>query len=60
MYIVLSVDKSKELIGVGNTTTNDDCILDRAVEAARLSRFNVDGSAPDRQQGTITYLFVPQ
>jgi len=45
---------------VGSTSTHDDCILDRAVEAARLSRFNVDGSAPDRQQGTITYLFVPQ
>ncbi len=45
---------------VGSTSTNDECILDRAVEAARLSRFNVDGSAPDRQEGTITYLFVPQ
>ena len=45
---------------VGSTSTQDDCILDRAVEAARLSRFNVDGTAPDRQQGTITYLFVPQ
>ena len=45
---------------LGSASTSDDCILDRALEAARLSRFNVDGTAPDRQQGTITYLFVPQ
>ncbi|WP_418417014.1 energy transducer TonB family protein [Alistipes ihumii] len=42
------------------TTTSSNCINETAVTAARNSRFNVDGSAADRQSGTITYIFVPQ
>lgn len=30
------------------------------LRAARVSRFNIDQSAPARQQGTITYIFIPQ
>ncbi len=37
-----------------------DCIAERAVQAARASRFNADASAADRQRGTITYVFVAQ
>ena len=28
--------------------------------ASFASRFNIDPSAPERQQGTITYIFIPQ
>jgi hypothetical protein len=38
----------------------DDCMIRTAEDAARRSRFNIDGSAPERHQGTITYIFVPQ
>lgn len=39
---------------------SDNCMHETALEAARRSRFNLDGSAPERQSGTITYLFIPQ
>lgn len=37
-----------------------DCIAQRAVQAALASTFNADAGAPDRQRGTITYVFVAQ
>lgn len=43
-----------------STTGEKECLISRALESARISRFNVDPSAPDRQIGTITYKFVPQ
>ena len=36
------------------------CLHDAALEAASRSRFNASPSAPDPQQGHITYQFVPQ
>lgn len=38
----------------------DDCMTETAINAAMRSRFDVNGSAPDKQQGTITYVFMPQ
>lgn len=38
----------------------DDCLRKVAVDAALRSEFNVDGRAPERQEGTITYNFVRQ
>lgn len=38
----------------------EDCIPERAVQAALASSFNADPKAPDRQKGTITYTFVAQ
>ena len=31
-----------------------------AEESARASKFNIDGKAPAKQKGTITYIFIPQ
>ena len=31
-----------------------------AEESARASTFNIDGKAPAKQKGTITYIFIPQ
>lgn len=39
---------------------SDRCLATTAEAAARRSRFNVAPAAPERQRGTITYLFVPQ
>lgn len=41
-------------------STSDNCMTAAAVEAALQSRFNTDGSAPAKHQGTITYIFIPQ
>ena len=42
------------------SSTTDDCMLSAALGAARESRFNVDRNAPDKQTGTISYIFIPQ
>jgi TonB family protein len=41
-------------------STNDVCMHDTALDAARRSRFDVNTAAPERHTGTITYLFIPQ
>lgn len=62
VVVGIVVNRNGKVIGadVQSATSQDDCLIDRALEAAKLSRFNVDSSAPDKQSGTITYLFVPQ
>ncbi|MBQ4280027.1 MAG: TonB family protein [Rikenellaceae bacterium] len=50
--IAASVDKAR--------SSGDQCMFDTAVDAARNSYFNVDGSAPTKHEGTITYQFQPQ
>lgn len=42
------------------SSSDDNCLIERALSSARSSQFNVDASASDRQSGVITYLFVPQ
>lgn len=37
-----------------------ECIAQRARQAALASSFNADAGAPERQRGTITYVFVAQ
>ena len=43
-----------------STNTDDECLHNEAIDAAKRSRFNADYSAPARQKGTITYKFVAQ
>ena len=42
------------------SSTTDNCMLSAALGAARESRFNVDRNAPEKQTGTISYIFIPQ
>lgn len=50
--VAASVDKK--------LSTSDECITSTALKAAKGFRFNVDSSAPNRHQGTIKYIFIPQ
>lgn len=38
----------------------DGCVEEMAIKAAKKSSFNVSSSAPDKQRGFITYIFLPQ
>ena len=38
----------------------DECMRQTAIESARNSRFDINNSAPAKQRGTITYIFIPQ
>ena len=41
-------------------SSKDGCLRSFATRAARLSKFNASSTAPARQMGTITYLFIAQ
>jgi hypothetical protein len=41
-------------------SSKDGCLRNFATRAARLSKFNASTTAPARQLGTITYLFIAQ
>lgn len=45
---------------IDRSSTGDVCLREMAINAARRSRFNIDTNAPDKQQGTISYIFVAQ
>ena len=52
--VIITVDPS------GEVSSDDKCLRDFAIRAARLSRFSASGTAPARQTGNIVYLFVAQ
>ena len=43
-----------------SNSVNDECITNAAIRAALSSRFSASETAPSKQKGSITYLFVPQ
>jgi hypothetical protein len=58
------VDRSGNVIKAspssGLSTTKDPCLTETAVEHALKSRFNSDLSAPEKQGGFLTFVFVSQ
>lgn len=58
------VDRSGNVIKAspasGLSTTKDPCLTETAVEHAMKSRFNSDLSAPEKQGGFLTFVFVSQ
>ena len=62
VVVSISVNRNGKVTSasVRSSTSGEECLSERALEAARLSRFNVAASAPASQSGTITYLFQRQ
>lgn len=62
VVVSISVNRNGKVTSasVRSSTSGEECLSERALEAARLSRFNVDASAPASQSGTFTYLFQRQ
>lgn len=61
--VAISVDQQGKVQTahiLDNVSTDDECLRNFALRAARLSRFNRDMSAPVRQAGDITYSFIAQ
>jgi len=42
------------------STTRDQCLTETAVEHALKTKFNADQSAPEKQGGYLTFVFVSQ
>lgn len=61
--VVINVDQQGNVVGakVNDAVSSDDsCLRNFAVRAARMSKFNRDMSAPVRQVGEIVYSFIAQ
>jgi TonB family protein len=63
VVVDITVNRSGDVVSAvvnKGLSDNDNCMHQTALDAARRSRFNLDKGAPERQTGTITYLFIPQ
>lgn len=62
--LVIEVDRSGNVVKAEpaskGSTTKDPCLIETAVEYAYRSRFNSDLSAPAKQAGFLTFVFVSQ
>ena len=61
--VIITVDPSGKVLNAkvqDEVSSDDKCLRDFAIRAARLSRFSASGTAKARQTGNIVYLFVAQ
>lgn len=61
--VIISVDNSGNVVNArihDDVSSDDRCLREFALRAARLSRFSSSSTAPLRQKGEIVYRFIPQ
>ena len=64
VIIDITVDRNGNVVDAkyhrDGSTITDNCSIDNAKRAARLSKFNSDGQADELQYGSINYVFTVQ
>ena len=60
VVVAIIVNQRGEVTQAWVESGGDECMRQTAVQSARGSRFDINKSAPAKQQGTITYIFIPQ
>lgn len=60
VVVAVTLNRAGDVTAARVVSGGDACMRETALRAARDSQFNIDGGAPARQDGTITYIFVPQ
>lgn len=60
VIVSVVINQRGEVTSAWVESGGDECMRQTAVESARNSRFDINNSAPAKQQGTITYIFIPQ
>jgi hypothetical protein len=61
--VIITVNPQGNVINAkiqDDVSSDDKCLRDFAIRAARLSRFSASTSAPARQVGNIVYMFIAQ
>lgn len=61
--VIITVDPSGNVVNAkiqDDVSSNDKCLRDFAIRAARTSKFSASSSAPARQIGNIVYMFIAQ
>jgi TonB family protein len=62
VIVAATLDRNGNVVEakIESGSTTDPCLQREALASARASALNLDTAAPNRQNGTITYLFVRQ
>ena len=60
VVVKVAIDRMGKVLYAYVESGGDECMRQTAVESARNSRFDINNNAPAKQQGTITYIFIPQ
>ena len=60
VVVNITVNQRGEVTSAYVASGGDECMRTTAVQSAKGSKFDYNESAPKQQQGTITYIFIPQ
>lgn len=60
VIVKVGVDRMGKVLYAYVESGGDECMRQTAISAAKGSRFDHNDSAPSKQEGTITYIFIPQ
>ena len=60
VIVSIVVNQRGEVTSATVKSGGDECMRHIAVESALNSQFDINNSAPAKQHGTITYIFIPQ
>ena len=60
VVVKVAIDRAGKVLYAYVESGGDECMRNTAVSAAKGSRFDHNNSAPAKQEGTITYIFIPQ
>ena len=60
VVVSITVNRAGEVIAASVISGGDECMRTASLRAARNSTVNIDETAPVKQNGTITYIFIPQ
>lgn len=60
VIVAVQVDRGGKVISAKVESGGDECMRETALKASKRSTFNIDGSAPEKHRGTISYIFIPQ
>lgn len=60
VVVKVAIDRAGKVLYAYVESGGDECMRQTAVSAAKGSRFDHNNSAPAKQEGVITYIFIPQ
>lgn len=60
VVVKVAIDRMGKVLYAYVESGGDECMRNTAISAAKGSRFDHNNSAPAKQEGTITYIFIPQ
>lgn len=60
VVVKVVIDRTGKVLSAVVVSGGDECMRQTAISAAKGSTFDHNSDAPAKQEGTITYIFIPQ